>query len=475
MGMAKARILVVDDDPDLVESYRALLEAAGYQVAAALSGAVALELARADRPDVVLTDISMPHMDGFELIQKLRHELGPAAPKVVVCSAFEITEHECIARGAELFLEKPTSGGALIASVEALRRGARPDAATVGSERSKAEHERTRALRGSERRLRELDRAALARTTEPWLDWLRRFFDCDSGGVFLLEGGAVVPLVVVGAHMAERPEPGLLHATLAAGVETGTSLVVADMTAHPAFREALGPRPDIAFFAGVPLVTSDGVRVGALCIADSQPSRFDADSLMLMEYLGRRGVAGLLESARNPTALAPPVAPLLRRPAFEMVLGTELRMARRRDDAVEIALASLTPSATPEAFAQRVWNVAARARLAIGAMGAGRVGIFARGPSETARRHIALGLEAARAGGMLEAAGWRRWCRRQPCRGAPWSRSPRAPSRRPRGRPQERSCSGSSCARNRRGPRERPGWADRWLRSPAVTNGAAVW
>jgi CheY-like chemotaxis protein len=400
-----ARVLVVDDDADLVESYRGLLESAGYSVSTAQTGETAIGLAHDEHPDVVITDVSMPNMDGFELIHRLKDELGSEAPPVVVCSAFELTEWEAMAQGAELFLEKPASATAILHSVEVLRRGERPDPETLATERSNVMHQRLRSRQGSELRLRDVDRGDVARESKPWLEWLRRYFDCGSAGVFLLDAGAVLPVVVEGDAMTARPEPRLLHATLAAGVETGTSLVLADMATHPAFRRALGQRTDIASFAGVPLVTSDGIRVGALVIADSQPGLFDSDSLILLEYLGRRGVSVLLEKRLSPKPATPAPAPLLARRTFETLLAGEMRMARRLDMAVEVAVMSLAPGVTQGACAEHVWRIGARPRMAIGSMGPGLVGIFVRAAGEEAREHVAVCLESARSQGLLDAAG----------------------------------------------------------------------
>jgi CheY-like chemotaxis protein len=399
------RVLVVDDDRDLVESYKGVLELAGYEVLIALSGEAALSLARAEHPDVVLTEVSMPNMDGFELINRLKNELGREAPPVVVCSAFEITEQEVTERGAELFLQKPATASALVESVEAVSQGERPAAETITSERSHAKHERLRHIHGSEVRLRHLDRAELAAEAKPWLEWMRAYFDCGNAGVFLLEGDAVVPLAVVGTQMESRPEPRLLHAVLAAGVETGTSLVVRDMTNHPSFRRALGPRPDIATFAGVPIVTSDGVRIGAICLADPRPGRLDADSLEMMEHLGRRGIVSLFGKPTSPLHALPPTAPLLSRRTFDTLLAAELRIARRVNESVEVALAELAPGISPAEFAVQAWHEEPRPRMAIGTVGSGRIAVFARGAAGEVWAHVARLIERGRARNRLEFVG----------------------------------------------------------------------
>jgi len=66
------RVLVVDDDADVVESTAILLGLSGYEVVTARDGAAALEAAATRRPDVVLLDVELPGMDGYEVARRLR-------------------------------------------------------------------------------------------------------------------------------------------------------------------------------------------------------------------------------------------------------------------------------------------------------------------------------------------------------------------------------------------------------------------
>ena len=66
------RVLVVDDNRDAAESLAMILSMSGHEVATAFSGALALERVHAFRPDVVLMDIGMPGMDGYEVARRLR-------------------------------------------------------------------------------------------------------------------------------------------------------------------------------------------------------------------------------------------------------------------------------------------------------------------------------------------------------------------------------------------------------------------
>jgi CheY-like chemotaxis protein len=67
-----SKIMVVDDSPDIVWVYSRLLEKAGYDVISASSGEEALELIEKDRPDIVLLDIMMPGMNGWETCKKIK-------------------------------------------------------------------------------------------------------------------------------------------------------------------------------------------------------------------------------------------------------------------------------------------------------------------------------------------------------------------------------------------------------------------
>ena len=78
-------ILVVDDDPDICRLLVAVLGRAGYRVVQAYDGASALVLARRERPDLILTDLAMPGMDGFALAARLR--MTGCAEPIVLMSA----------------------------------------------------------------------------------------------------------------------------------------------------------------------------------------------------------------------------------------------------------------------------------------------------------------------------------------------------------------------------------------------------
>src|SRR5262249_49924340 len=89
-GMTRARVLVVDDEPDMVDNCVRILGRTDSECAAANDPRRALDLVESERPDVILTDLKMPGMDGMALLRRAR-ELDPALP-VIVVTAFATIE-----------------------------------------------------------------------------------------------------------------------------------------------------------------------------------------------------------------------------------------------------------------------------------------------------------------------------------------------------------------------------------------------
>jgi CheY-like chemotaxis protein len=110
-----ARVLVVDDEPDVLLLTRVILEGAGWHVQEAQSGERALTLLREGQPpDVVLLDLRMPGMDGWQVLDELA-DAGLELPVIVFSAhAQPGTEREIRARGGKGFLAKPFTAGQLI-------------------------------------------------------------------------------------------------------------------------------------------------------------------------------------------------------------------------------------------------------------------------------------------------------------------------------------------------------------------------
>jgi DNA-binding response OmpR family regulator len=118
------RVLVVDDEPQVVWMLRFSLEAEGYQTYSARDGRAALEEIREHRPSVVLLDIMMPVMDGWSVLEELRSLPEAERPRVVVVSARASLRDRAKASelGADAFIPKPFNVDDLLAVVEGLKR-----------------------------------------------------------------------------------------------------------------------------------------------------------------------------------------------------------------------------------------------------------------------------------------------------------------------------------------------------------------
>jgi len=116
------RLLVVDDEPDIVELLSASLRYAGFQVAGATSGREALTEARRFRPDLIVLDVMMPDLDGFEVVRRLRGD-GARTP-VLFLTARDATEDKIhgLTLGGDDYVTKPFSLAEVIARIQAVLR-----------------------------------------------------------------------------------------------------------------------------------------------------------------------------------------------------------------------------------------------------------------------------------------------------------------------------------------------------------------
>lgn len=117
-----ARVLLIDDDPSLLAVLAIALQDAGHHVLEASDGRAGLVRIAADKPDLVVSDVNMPHVDGFTLCRKVR-EVGNLVPIVILTSrADEVDEALGLELGADDYVAKPFSTRVLLARIAALLR-----------------------------------------------------------------------------------------------------------------------------------------------------------------------------------------------------------------------------------------------------------------------------------------------------------------------------------------------------------------
>lgn len=112
--------MVVDDSEDNRELFATVLRDAGFVVTTAADGIEALEIAAREKPDVILMDLAMPRLDGFDTIERLRLEEHGRAAAIIVVSAFNdrLSKTRALELGADAFLPKPCTPQDLVDEVE---------------------------------------------------------------------------------------------------------------------------------------------------------------------------------------------------------------------------------------------------------------------------------------------------------------------------------------------------------------------
>ena len=130
----EARLLVVDDEPNIVELLSASLRFVGFEVVTATDGTEAVTVARRSRPDLLVLDVMMPGMDGFDLVRKLRGE-GLRMP-VLFLTARDATADRVtgLTLGGDDYVTKPFSLEEVIARIRAILRRAGSGTATTSAQ-----------------------------------------------------------------------------------------------------------------------------------------------------------------------------------------------------------------------------------------------------------------------------------------------------------------------------------------------------
>jgi DNA-binding response OmpR family regulator len=127
------KVLVVEDEPTLVETLEYNLTRQGYDVCTATDGLAALEVARRERPDLIVLDIMLPKLDGLEVCRILRQEMNVPI-LMLTARAGEIDKVVGLEMGADDYLTKPFSMRELLARVKALLRRVRFDREELAAE-----------------------------------------------------------------------------------------------------------------------------------------------------------------------------------------------------------------------------------------------------------------------------------------------------------------------------------------------------
>ena len=116
------KILIADDEPNIVTALEFLLQRNGYEVLIARNGDAALKLVEEHRPDLVLLDVMMPAKSGYEVCQRMRERADWRHIKIVMLTAKgrEVEMNKGLSVGADLYITKPFSTQELVQKINAL-------------------------------------------------------------------------------------------------------------------------------------------------------------------------------------------------------------------------------------------------------------------------------------------------------------------------------------------------------------------
>ncbi len=118
----KKKILFIEDEPDQIVMISLRLEKNGYEVISSLDGEEGVEMAKKEMPDLILADVIMPGIDGFEVCRRLRKD--PATKHIPIISTTaagaDDVEHQCLTAGANDCVRKPYDSSDLLMKIKRL-------------------------------------------------------------------------------------------------------------------------------------------------------------------------------------------------------------------------------------------------------------------------------------------------------------------------------------------------------------------
>jgi len=126
-GKMAKKILIVDDDPDLVEAVSTILESKGYEVAAAYGGIEGLEKAKTENPDLIVLDVMMPDKDGYQVCKELKGDPKYSSIPILLLTAVvskipttRYTQQMGMETEADDYIDKPVEPEEMVKRIEAL-------------------------------------------------------------------------------------------------------------------------------------------------------------------------------------------------------------------------------------------------------------------------------------------------------------------------------------------------------------------
>ena len=122
--MDKPKILIVDDDPDLVQGLNLRLRANHYQTSYATDGLSAVSMARQEQPNLIILDLGLPAGDGFVVLERLQQSANLSSIPVIILTARDrqSSRERALKAGASAFFQKPVDNGTLLCAIRTTLR-----------------------------------------------------------------------------------------------------------------------------------------------------------------------------------------------------------------------------------------------------------------------------------------------------------------------------------------------------------------
>lgn len=278
-------ILVIDDEPVILENIREILTFADYDVIEAEDGITGLEAARKHRPDLIISDIQMPGMDGYTMLEEIRRDpLTQSIPLIFLTAKADRESHRRgMETGADDFLTKPCTAQELESAVRA----------------------RLQRHQGVMRRveelnlLRRIDQELSFRLNPDWvikimMDWALRQTGAHIAlmGTIEQDSPALLLRYVAGSWPDQTPEIGdswPLDGVIGYIIRSEQPVFVADVTQDSAFQPS---HPEMKSVLGLPLVTAEQ-RLGVILLESRKVNAFKADDAVFLAQIANRAAMAL--------------------------------------------------------------------------------------------------------------------------------------------------------------------------------------
>ncbi len=308
----RARVLVADDNADMLDYIRRILEGQ-FEIEVVSNGVAALAAVHANPPDLVLTDVMMPELDGFGLVRALRGDPSAATIPVIMLSARagEESRVEGIQSGVDDYLIKPFSAKELLARVEAhlkisqIRKAAER---ILNENQQRLANELRSTQRLQEISAQLISEENVATLYERLIHAAAAILQSDFASIHLLVPGQGPPeLRLLGFRGADREFAEALgtsapHTTTGKALESRTRVVLADVENGDAGvttdRLRIYSRAGMRAIQATPLIARDGKTLGVISNCWSSPHQSSEHELHLLDVLARQA-ADLIERSHS--------------------------------------------------------------------------------------------------------------------------------------------------------------------------------